>query len=157
MHQKYTEKNIDIDALPTLADSNFYDECIKKVKEECSQLYRFLNRHVGAIICLLICCAIITTIVVTMTSKNTATTPCIGYSEQTLASVVTIDCLKWLWIFNKCVQPFSSLTANGWWTQSPQGLIPVKCDSKNTGNGCGAGNYQQIVTYIQFCNPLFTG
>lgn len=146
-----------IDSLPTLPDSNSYDECIKKVKDEYARLYRFLSHNAGAIICLLICCGIITTIIVIMTSKNTATTPCIDYSDQTLASSVTIDCLKWLWIFNKCVQPFSAVTANGWWLRSPQGLIVVKCDSKNTGNACGAGNYQEIVTYIQFCNPLFTG
>lgn len=157
MHQKYTETKIDIDSLPNLPDSNIYDECIKKVKEEYAQLYRFLSNHSGTIICLMICCAIITTVVVTMTSKNTLTTPCIGYSDQTLASSVTIDCLKWLWTFNKCSQPFSALTANGWWLQSPQGLIVVKCDTKNSGNACGAGNYQEIVTYIQFCNPLFTG
>lgn len=150
-------KILDINSLPTLPDSNVYDECIKKVKEEYAQLYRFLSNHTGAIVCLLICCAITSTIIVTMTSKNTITTPCIEYSEQTLASDVTIDCLRWLWTFNKCSQPFSSLTANGWWRRSPQGLVVVRCDSKNTGNACGAGNYQKIVTYIQFCNPLFTG
>ena len=150
-------KILDINSLPTLPDSDSYEECIKTVKEKYSSIYRSMANHAGTIICLMICFAIITTIIVIMTSKNTATTPCIGYSEQTLASDVTIDCLKWLWIFNKCAKPFSSLTDNGWWTRSPQGLIPVKCDSKNTGNGCGACNYQQIVTYIQFCNPLFTG
>jgi hypothetical protein len=157
MQQKYKETILDINSLRTLPDSNVYDECIKKVKEEYSSIYRFLSNHTGTIICLLICCAITATIIVTMTSKNTITTPCIGYSEQTLASDVSIECLRWLWTFNKCSQPFSSLTANGWWRRSPQGLIVVRCDSKNTGNECGAGNYQKIVTYIQFCNPLFTG
>ena len=155
--QKYTETIINIDSLRTIPDGDAYDECIKKVKEEYEKLYRFLSNNAGTIICLVICCAIITTIIVTMTSKNTSTTPCIGYSDQTLASTVTIECLQWLWGFNKCSQPFSSVMVNGWWLRSPQGLIVVKCDSKNTGNRCGAGNYQEIVTYIQFCNPLFTG
>jgi hypothetical protein len=152
-----TETNLDSNSLRTIPDSNCYDECIKTVKEEYSYIYRSMANHAGSIICLVICCSIITTIIVTMTSKNTATTPCIGYSDQTLASDVTVDCLKWLWTFNKCSQPFSSLTANGWWRRSPLGLIVVRCDSKNTGDACGAGNYQEIVTYIQFCNPLYTG
>ena len=150
-------KILDINSLPTLPDSDSYEECIKTVKERYSSIYRSMANNAGTIICLMICFAIITTIIVTMTSKNTVITPCSGYSDQTLASSVSTDCLRWLWTFNKCAQPFSTVTANGWWLRSPQGLIVVKCDSKNTGNGCGAGNYQEIAIYIQFCNPLFTG
>lgn len=73
--------------------------------------------------------------------------PCAGYTDNSLASSVTLACLQKVWLDSGCTITGTSYPrdTNSWWSNSPNGTKPVDCDATHTGTQCGAGNYRTIV------------
>jgi len=102
---------------------------------------------------LLAAAGITTTVLLT---KSTTTFPCVTFSAQTPATQVSIACMQYLWTKAGCLTPsiYPPNGYTGFWTQSPQGLVMVKCVGQAT---CGVGSYQNIMIYLQYCNTNFVG
>ena len=73
--------------------------------------------------------------------------PCAGYTDNSLASSVTLACLQKIWLDSGCTTTGTSYprNTNSWWSNSPNGTKPVDCDTTHKGTQCGAGNYRTIV------------
>ena len=110
-----------------------------------------------SIIIAFVACLCIGSIVISVIvkSKNTQVNPCFNYKSDTLASDVTVECVKYLWNNYQCSTALQSSPTWRWWIQSPQGQTMVKCDAIHTGTMCGAGSYGTIVIYLQLCNASF--
>ena len=127
------------------------------MEEYCSNIGSCLNRNRCAgwgVVMILLVTGIVLAVVL---GKKTQVFPCYLYNSQTLASEITLDCLQYLWKANACTNPaiYPPNGYTGFWTQSPQGTKMVKCFGQ--GINCGIGSYENIMIYIQFCNPYFKG
>ena len=119
-------------------------------------LCRICEMHRFMIIVCVVCLAVGSIVItVVIKSNNTNISPCFYYKEDTLASDVSITCVKYLWSSFQCTTVLESSPTWHWWIQSPQGLTMVKCDAYYTGTACGAGSYSNIRNYISLCNPRF--
>ena len=83
--------------------------------------------------------------------------PCIKYTNTDLASSISKECINYLWTVSCSLSKRQFDPSNTWWTNSPEGLSTIQCDSVRTESLCGAGNYQAVVLAIQFCNPQYRG
>lgn len=94
-------------------------------------------------------------------TKSTSTFPCVSYGSSSLANSVSISCLQYIWTKSGCTAVkggiYPPLDYSGWWNRSPQGSSTVSCPNHNDSPTCGAGSYSTIITYMQLCNPSFTG
>jgi hypothetical protein len=132
----------------------------EKVKEKLGDMHytacRFCELH-HMIIGILVACLCVGSIVISVILKNnnTSISPCYYYTSETLASDVSVECVKYLWNVAQCSTVLESSSTWRWWVQSPQGLNMVRCDVSHTGTMCGAGSYTIIRNYIQLCNPYF--
>jgi len=73
------------------------------------------------------------------------TDPCAGLTDDSLASSVSVECLRKILTDEGCTDQGTVWPADdydGWWRQSPQGTTTVYCD--NLGTPCGAGNYATV-------------
>ena len=126
--------------------------CLDKIYYNFS---RWVSNNCRIISCLIFVFIIIGAILGIILSQNNHVFPCYGYSEQTLASSVTIKCLQYLWEVSGCIkngkQPIPD-NYNGFYLRSPAGLSYVHCDSIHTGNNCGVGNYRTLSANLQLCN-----
>lgn len=111
------------------------------------EIYR--NFIIMIILCLCIGSIVIS---VMIKSKNTMINPCYYYTDNTLASDVSEQCITYLWNSAQCSTALQSNPTWRWWIQSPQGLTRVNCDVSHTGSMCGAGSYQTIRIYVPTCN-----
>jgi len=93
-------------------------------------------------------------IVVVLNNSKTPIYPCMSYSQQSLASSVSVACLQYMWTQSCSVRsPYTfSATYVGWWNQSPEGPTMVSCNGLKKGSNCGVGSYSNMVTYMQYCN-----
>lgn len=87
------------------------------------------------------------TVGLNLEKSNTTSDPCAGYTDNSLASSVTLACLQKIWLDSGCTTTGTSYprNTNSWWSNSPNGTKPVSCDATHTGTQCGAGNYRTIV------------
>jgi hypothetical protein len=79
------------------------------------------------------------------TTPAASTDPCAGLTDDSLASSVSIECLRKILTDEGCTDQGTAWPADdydGWWRQSPQGTTTVYCD--NEGTPCGAGNYATV-------------
>ena len=132
----------------------------EKIKETLQDAYfkacRLCEMHRLFIIILVACLAIGSVVLsVTLKSVNTNVNPCYYYSTDTLASDVSIICVKYLWSSFQCSTALESSSSWHWWIQSPQGLTMVKCNASYQGSLCGVGSYNNIRNYLPLCNPHF--
>ena len=77
------------------------------------------------------------------------TDPCAGLTDDSLASSVSVECLRKILTDEGCTDQGTVWPAddyNGWWRQSPRGTTTVYCDNKGT--PCGAGNYATVKSDI---------
>ena len=77
------------------------------------------------------------------------TDPCAGLTDSSLASSVSVECLRKVLRDEGCTERGTVWPVddyNGWWRQSPQGNTTVWCDS--SGSPCGAGNFATIKSDI---------
>ena len=77
------------------------------------------------------------------------TDPCAGLTDDSLASSVSVECLRKILTDEGCTDQGTVWPADdydGWWRQSPQGTTTVFCD--NQGTPCGAGNYATVKSDI---------
>lgn len=157
------EVEIEIDPnLPVILDKEFYVIFYENIKfflyeniyRPISNCFYMYPKMFGCFIFLLIVvCAIC---IVIFTSK-TNQYPCIKYTNTDLASTISQSCLIYLWTASCSLSKYKFDPSNTWWTNSPEGLSVVKCDSIRTGPLCGAGSYQTVVMGIQYCNPQYRG
>jgi hypothetical protein len=97
----------------------------------------------------------ITAVVVVNSGKAVTTTnACEGYTQDSLASSITKECLQFIWKNANC-KPVSDFPS--WWTSSPQGGKTILCDPYRPDYPCGAGNYQAIVNGMAFCKIDYKG
>ena len=157
------EVEIEIDPnLTTLYDKEFYVIFYENIKfflyehfyrpiSSCVYMY---PKTFGCSIFLLILTGSICTVIFT---SKTNQYPCIKYTNTDLASTVSQSCLSYLWAVSCSLSKRTFDPSNTWWTNSPDGINTIKCDSFHTGSMCGAGSYQTIVLAIQYCNPYYRG
>ena len=132
----------------------------EQIKEKLNDIHykacRLCEIHRIIIIVCIVCLAIGSIVIsVMIKSNNTSISPCYYYNADTMASDVSIECVKYLWNSFQCSTALESSPTWHWWIQSPQGLTMVKCDSSYKGTSCGAGSYRTISNYISLCNPRF--
>ena len=144
-----------IDRRPMLEEP-FEEQIRGKINDIHFKTCRFCEAH-RIFIIIFVACLCIGSIVVTVMIKsaNTSINPCFNYNSDTLASDVSIQCLKYLWSSFQCSTALESSQTWHWWIQSPQGLTMVKCSAYYTGTACGAGSFNNIKTYMALCNPQF--
>ena len=85
-----------------------------------------------------------------MSSTNPPTDPCAGLTDDSLASSVSVECLRKILTDEGCTDQGTVWPAddyNGWWRQSPQGTTTVYCDDQGT--PCGAGSYATVKSDIK--------
>ena len=129
------DTTIDIDVLPSLQDSYY---------ERCCTMWRWYKTYViGWFLILLLLGGILLGI---LASKTPPHYPCLEYSSTTLASLVSTDCLQYVWNQN-CPIPYSFVGYTGWWRSSPQGTALIKCNQ----TPCGVGSYGNICIYMGLC------
>jgi hypothetical protein len=174
-----TDITISIDTLPTLSDQSCWSmprcergsmyclsdnrstlqEQTEKVYENCIfSAQRCCQRNMACIAtCIFMMCILIGVIVVILSSNKTPDFPCMSYSQQSLASSVSITCLQYMWSLNCNTRaPYTfPATYEGWWNQSPEGTVMVPCNGVKKGTACGIGSYSNIITYMQYCNINF--
>jgi hypothetical protein len=76
--------------------------------------------------------------------------PCAGLTDDSLASSVSVECLRKLLTDEGCTDQGTVWPAddyNDWWRQSPQGTTTVYCDGQGT--PCGAGSYATVKSDIK--------
>jgi hypothetical protein len=160
-----TSKDVEIEIepnIPTLYDKEFYVILYDNIKFFLYEnLYRPISNCIymypkffGCFIFLLILVGAICTVIFT---SKTNQYPCIKYTNTDLASSISQSCLTYLWSVSCSLSKRTFDPSNTWWTNSPDGIATVKCDSLRTGSMCGAGSYQVIVSSIQYCNPQYRG
>lgn len=149
-----TDLHIDTSKLPIIKDKNswstFVDEAEQKYNDwgiTCRSCYReYYRRLLFGLFILIIGIAIALIIVL---KSTTPSYPCLGYDTTTLASTVSVACLQYTW---KQACPSSSYTFSqgytGWWSQSPNGNMIVRCRGTTL---CGVGSYGNILIYMRLC------
>jgi hypothetical protein len=142
---------LDTNNIRTIEDTSYLDNMYYKFS-------RFISNNIRFILSITFVFIIIGAVLGIILSQNTYVFPCYGYSEQSLASSVTIKCLQYLWEVAGCIKngkPLIPDDYNGFYLRSPAGLTYVRCDNINYGNNCGIGNYRALVNNIQLCNLNF--
>jgi hypothetical protein len=83
------------------------------------------------------------------------TDPCAGLTDDSLASSVSVECLRKLLTDEGCTDQGTVWPAddyNGWWRKSPQGTTKVYCDDQGT--PCGAGSFATVKSDIHLWATL---
>lgn len=130
------------------------------IKEKINDVYyttcRLCELHRFMIITFVMCLCVGSIVIsVIIKSNNITVSPCYHYKSDTLASDVSVECVKYLWNNYQCSTALESSPTWRWWIQSPQGTTLVRCDATHTGTACGVGSYQAISVYIALCNPRY--
>ena len=140
--------------LPTVPDHSVFDEYSEIVAVACKRTWTQYKTWVMMGI-LGIIMTVIT--VVILLSKNNSTLPCFTYTDQSLASTVSVDCLNFLWSAYCTTSPYTFPPSyTGFWNRSPQGGTLIRCITPQS-TDCGAGSYQAIYVYMKQCNEGFGG
>jgi len=157
-----TDITISIDTLPTLPDQTCWStlqERIEKAHENgLFSIQQWCQRHAKWIVATLFVMGITVGVIIILLNNNKAPTfPCIAYSQQSLASSVSIECVQYMWTVNCGTRTPYTFPDNyiGWWNQSPEGTNMVPCNGIKKGTACGVGSYSNMVTYMQYCNLRF--
>jgi hypothetical protein len=129
------------------------------MEESCHEISTCCSRNRGSVFCIVFILIVIGIVLIVVLGNKTLPFPCYLYNSQTLANEINIDCIQYIWKANACKNPaiYPPNGYTGFWTQSPQGTKMVKCVGQTQGTSCGIGSYQNIVIYMQFCNPYFNG
>ena len=171
-----TDITISIDTLPTLPDQSCWSmprcergsmyclsdnrsalqEQMEKGYENCIfSMQRCCQRNIPCIATsIFIIAIVIGAVIIILSSNKTPDLPCISYSQESLASSVSVECLQYIWTQSCSTRaPYTfPATYEGWWNRSPEGATMVSCNGPKKGAACGVGSYPNMVTYMQFCN-----
>jgi predicted nucleic acid-binding Zn ribbon protein len=145
---------LDTNNIRTIEDTS----CLDKIDQIYNKFIRWVSNNCRIISCLIFVLIVIGVILSVILSQNSNIFPCSSYSDQTLASSVTIKCLQYLWEVSGCIKngkPPIPDNYNGFYLRSPAGLSYVRCDNIYYGNNCGVGNYRALVNSVQQCNLNF--
>lgn len=88
--------------------------------------------------------------------STSSSNPCATYTTSDLASSVSLECFRYLWINADC----KGMVPNGytgWWLRSPQGGKTILCINGIAEENCGAGSYGAIVNNIYKCDLSYKG
>jgi len=153
---------VPIDTLPTIADQSCWSTLQERSEKACENglfsTQQWCQRNVKWIVASFFIIGIVVGVIVVLLNNNkTPDFPCISYSQQSLASSVSIACVQYMWTANCATRAPYTFPANyvGWWNQSPEGTAMVPCNGLKKGSNCGVGSYSNMVTYMQFCNIHF--
>lgn len=148
------EVTVDIKNIPTIPDESISikDRVIRFFRSIAHAITHNLSCVIFVIVVLIVAGAVIGVIL----STKKVILPCSKYSTESFATEVTVECLQYIWNIECPSKPFSfPVGYNGWWLQSPQGSVMVKCNNGFSGTNCGIGTYGNILVYMQFCNVYY--
>ena len=125
-----------------------YENCIFSIQRCCQRNMAYIATGI------FIMCILIGAVIIVLSSNKTPDFPCMSYSQESLASSVSVACLQYMWSQSCGVRsPYTfSATYVGWWNQSPEGATMVSCNGLKKGSNCGVGSYLNMITYMQYCN-----
>jgi hypothetical protein len=168
--------DIIIDTLPTLSDRSCWSMprcergsiyCLSDnrstLQEQSETVYencifstqRCCQRNMACIATgIFMMCILIGAVIIILSSNKTPIYPCMSYSQQSLASSVSVECLQYMWTQSCSARaPYTFPTTYiGWWNRSPEGTDMVACNGIKKGSACGVGSYSNMITYMQLCN-----
>lgn len=137
-------------------DSSIYDQPHISSGVKCAFFCSTYKRCLSilGILCLI---GIISIIIITSGDRSTSSSnPCATYTTSDLASSVSVECFRYLWINTGCKGMVPN-GYNGWWLRSPQGGKTIICINGIAEENCGAGNYGAIINNIYTCNLSYRG
>jgi hypothetical protein len=153
---------ISVDTLPTIVDRSCWATLQEQSEKACENgifsTQQWCQRNAKWIVATLFVTGIAIGVVVILLNNNKAPNlPCISYSQQSLASSVSIECVQYMWTAHCGTRSPYTFPANyvGWWNQSPEGTDMVPCNGLKKGTACGVGSYSNMITYMQYCNLRF--
>ena len=147
-----------IDTLPTLSDQSCWLTLQERSEKSCENsifsTQRCCQRNMPCIVGSIFMIGILIGVLVIVLSNTNPIYPCMSYSQQSLASSVSVACLQYMWTQSCSMRsPYTfSPTYMGWWNQSPEGTAMVPCNGLKKGAACGVGSYSNMITYMQLCN-----
>lgn len=145
-----------IDVLPIRLDQPGWSERFEKTYENgIYSMERCCQQHMKWVVLSIFLISIVGGIVIIIINNNKLPDyPCMSYSQESLASSVSVACLQYMWMQSCSVRaPYTfSATYVGWWNQSPEGATMVSCNGLKKGSNCGVGSYLNMITYMQYCN-----
>jgi hypothetical protein len=107
------------------------------------------------IICLtLLLIIVFATIGILLSGTKVTQTYCDKYTSDSFTSEVSVKCLQEIWTNTGCTSRGTPPIPDnyvGWWLQSPQGTKLIPCTKTIKDFNCGAGSFQNIVTYSYIC------
>jgi hypothetical protein len=150
--------DIIIDTLPTIADQSCWPSLQERSEKACENCLfstqQYCQRNIKWIVASVFIIGIVVGVIVVLLNNKTPIFPCMAYSQQSLASSVSVECLQYMWTQSCSVRaPYTfPATYVGWWKQSPEGTTMVPCNGLKKGSACGVGSYSNMITYMQLCN-----
>ena len=146
------EVTVDIMNIPTIPDESMKDRFIKCT----SPITYFITHNISCVVFIVVILIAVGAVISVILTSKQVILPCSKYSSDTFATEVTVECLQYIWNIDCPSKPFSFPSGyTGWWKQSPQGSIIVKCNNGLSGTQCGVGSYGNIMVYMQFCNAYY--
>lgn len=147
---------LDVYKLPTISDTNSWDIFINGMEQTyingSIQLRACWRDYRNWIIFGLSLLAIgIIIVIIILLQSSPPEFPYMMYATDTLASVISTDCLQYIWNVNcRSKHPYLfSKDYNGWWKKSPQGSSMISC--RISPGECGVGSYGNVIVYMQLC------
>lgn len=141
--------------LPTM-ESSIYDQPHISIGVKCSFFCSTYKRCLAVSAILSVISIIIVVILITRTTTTSSSNPCSSYTASDLASSVSLECFRYLWVNSGCKGTVPN-GYDGWWLRSPQGGKTVLCTNGVMGESCGAGSYGTIVNSIYKCDLSYRG
>ena len=155
-----TDICVNLSKLPTISDTNSWETFTNEMENTYTDwriVLRFYWRDYRNWILfgLFILFASIIIVLIVVFQQGSTSYPCLQYGTDTFASMVSTDCLQYVWDANcRLKRPYLfPKDYQGWWKNSPQGVSMVSC--RLSPSACGVGSYGNILVYMQFCqvNP----
>lgn len=146
------EVTVDIRNIPTIPDESCSDRYTKCV----SPFTHCIKHNISCVVFIFIVLIATGAVLGVILTTKQVILPCSKYSTDTFAVDVSVQCLQYVWDAECPTKPFSFPNGYaGWWRQSPQGSVMVKCMNGLSGTQCGIGTYGNILVYMQFCNVYY--
>jgi hypothetical protein len=137
-------------------DSSIYDQPHISTSVKCMFFCSTYKRCLTILCMLCTLCIIILVIIISGDRSTSSSNPCATYTTSDLASSVSLECFRYLWINAGCKGMVPN-GYNGWWLRSPQGGKTVLCTNGIAEEYCGAGNYGAIINNVYKCDLYYKG
>lgn len=141
--------------IPTM-ESSIYDQPHIRLDVKCMFFCSTYKRCLTILGILSLISIITLVIIISQSTSTSSSNPCATYTTSDLASSISLECFRYLWINAGCKGMVSN-GYNGWWLRSPQGGKTVLCNYGIAEENCGAGNYGTIINNIYKCDLYYKG